>query len=409
MIFKFKNFEEEFTLKKFKFFLFTIFLIFLSNFQSFATRTAFSNLPNIVSVDLPEGFYTVQVGSGQKSFLLESEILPVNAIIQIYEAKRFNSSLDAVNYVMKNFKLDFESESFNWFSKNSAISYFTGNLNGINSQGLCVATVIPENSNIILMLAWSAQENFANSYNYIASFFDGLYVDMNSYFSKGILTSYLDSEEMEDVSDEAKKSAQKMDVNLNIDSHQIKTQIFAEDSKFAQEFIEREYAVLCLYANHSGWQEAWQRYYRLIFRDSCSRLRKASFDIYNGLAPFCIDETDLAQKLLNWVQNFKYEREKTNSDFSNLPSILLGNGSDCDSRSLLLAVLLNAMNQDSCIFVSNEFSHAVAGFVSTHPGFNFEVNGKKYLIGETTAKNINWGNIEQRMAEQSKWIPVLLP
>lgn len=395
-------------MKKFKFFLFAL-IFALGNFQIFATRTGFSNLPNVVSLDLPEGFYTVQVGSDKKSFLLQSEILPVNAIIQIYDAKRFNSSLDAVNYVMKNLKVDFESESFSWFTKNSAISYFSGNLNGTFSKGLCIATVIPENSNIILLLAWSSEENFSACYNYIASFFDGLYVDMNSYFSKGILTSYLDSEAMEDVSLEGENLAQKIDVNLNIDNHQIKTQVFAEDSKYAQEFIEREYSVLCLYQNNSAWKDAWQRYYRLIFRDSCSRLKKASFDIYNELAPFCTDETDFAQKLLTWVQNFNYERQKTQSDFSNLPSILMGNGSDCDSRSLLLAVLLNAINQDACIFVSNEYAHALAGFVSEHPGFGFEVDGKKYLVGETTVKNINWGNIEQTMAEQSKWIPVLLP
>ncbi len=383
-------------------------LCFLFSFaqEIFAVRTGFSCFSEIVSIDLPEGFYTKDSSSDGKSYLLGCDFSTSNAAIRIYDAKRFSTAKEALDSSMKNLKVNFESEEFFWYSKASAFSVFDGNIGGIYSRGMSAATVVPENSSVIFIMLWTSAENFENEYPLFASFFDGLYVDMQSYFSKGILTSYLDSEEMENLES---GTEEKIDVNLEIDGHQIKTNLFAKDSTFAQEFIEREYQVLCLYQKDSRWKEAWQRFYRLIFRDSCARLKKASFDIYNALAPYCADETDFAQKLLNWVQEFNYERESTQSDFANLPSILLGGGSDCDSRSLLLAVLLNEVNIDSCIFVSAEYSHAVAGLISSHPGFSFEAEEKNYLVGETTAKNLNWGNISKDQADRSKWIEVLLP
>ena len=183
----------------------------------------------------------------------------------------------------------------------------------------------------------------------------------------------------------------------------------AEDAEAAEGLIEREYKVLCHYQQSELWQEAWQRYYRMIFRDSFNRLQRASFDIYNALAPYCTDETDLAQKLLTWTQGFSYERKQTASDFANLPSMLLGGGSDCDSRAMLLGVLLKNMNMETVMFVSAEFSHALAGFVSTHPGHSFTVGDKEFLMGETTAAGVTWGMIAKDMDDQGKWITVEFP
>jgi hypothetical protein len=76
---------------------------------------------------------------------------------------------------------------------------------------------------------------------------------------------------------------------------------------------------------------------------------------------------------------------------------------------MLIAVILQSVNMDSIIFVSAEFSHAVAGFVSTHPGFGFEANGKKYLTGDATISGATWGLLDAAMADESKWIPVILP
>ncbi|MBQ2205918.1 MAG: hypothetical protein II413_01770, partial [Treponema sp.] len=115
------------------------------------------------------------------------------------------------------------------------------------------------------------------------------------------------------------------------------------------------------------------------------------------------------QKLLTWTQNFSYEREKNSSDFASLPSMLLGGGSDCDSRSMLLSVLLTGMNQDAILLVSRQYSHALCAITSGHQGHSFKFNGKDYLMGETTKQGLTWGIIAADQDKQDNWVPVIFP
>jgi len=152
----------------------------------------------------------------------------------------------------------------------------------------------------------------------------------------------------------------------------------------------------------------------MIYRDSYLRLQKAAFTLYNQLYPIAKKKDpenpnrELAQILLTWTQGFDYEREKTASDFANLPSIIAGGGSDCDSRSMLLAVLLAQMHCKTMMFVSAEYSHAIFGIAVTgQPGKNahIDVDEISYLLGETTAK-VDIGMIAKDLSDSSKWIPI---
>ena len=64
---------------------------------------------------------------------------------------------------------------------------------------------------------------------------------------------------------------------------------------------------------------------------------------------------------------------------------------------------------DSVMYISVEYSHAMAGvYLEGKQGQYFELDGKKYLTGETTAKDLTWGMISANMQDRSKWIPVEL-
>lgn len=205
-------------------------------------------------------------------------------------------------------------------------------------------------------------------------------------------------------------------VSVSIGGKIINTQIDADDNVANQFVIDCEFAVLSLYANDKKWQEAWKRYYRMIYKDSYGRLKKVAFDINAQIEPiikksdnqeFAIDEM-----LLNWVQNFDYKRDnrkKTSSDFTNLIDTFLGGGSDCDSRSMLMCVLLKNIGIDSVLFVSREYSHAVYGADINSWGAKINVEGKEYLLGETTAKDIKPGLIAKEFSDTSKWIPIVFP
>ena len=91
-------------------------------------------------------------------------------------------------------------------------------------------------------------------------------------------------------------------------------------------------------------------------------------------------------------------------------AVLCGQGNDCDSRSMLVCVLLRAAGLESFMLISREYSHAMATFENWAPGQKYEVQGtgREFLMGETTA-NVTWGTIAQEHADRSKWIPVILP
>ena len=89
-----------------------------------------------------------------------------------------------------------------------------------------------------------------------------------------------------------------------------------------------------------------------------------------------------------------------------MPAAISGKGSDCDSRSMLISILLNYAGLDTAILISREYSHAVVVTDIPAPGQTYTMeNGREYLFGETTAK-VTWGMIAQNQADRTKWIPV---
>ena len=368
-------------------------------------RAAFADIVSIkdhslVAIDLPEGYTVTSVSKDGSSFQLQSSLLPVSLIVKLYGKDIYKGAREALEDNLNRLKAKSDLESFKWRNQDAALAEITFKLGAASMCGYAASAVLPEDAGTVVLLAWAGEADYEKSANLILSTIDGLCIDYGSYFSPGLVTSYAFP---------AGEGNGNVPVKLDISGHKIRTALSQNDVEASEYLIEREYEVLTLYASSPAWQEAWKRYYRMIFRDSCDRLRRPAFDIYNALAPDCADETDLAQRLLDWTQHMGYEREKNNSDFASLPSMLLGGGSDCDARSMMLAVLLRAMNMDSCMFVSATFSHALAGFVSSHPGHSFAADGKNYLMGETTSKGLTWGKVSAEMDDTSQWISVIFP
>ncbi len=383
--------------------------------QGFAHRVSFEGFSDTVFIDLPEEFKLED--AQEDSFLLQCEAIPVRAIVRIYPEESFSSPKDALFKSIQ--KLSLYSSDFRISSDTSyCASYIEGDLEGKTISGLACAVFVPsilvsknlKNQNnqenkvsggkIIFLLCYqNIEKNKSDDFSFfIESVIDSLCVSSESLFSPGFFTTLYHPD-----------SGKNKKVSLLIDGKKIETEMDSESEKNSTFLVEREYKVLLLYQNSERWKEAWQRYYRMIFKDSCKRLQKVSFDITSNLAPEAEDETDLAQKLLFWTQGFSYERETTKSDFTSLPSVIIGKGSDCDSRSLLIAVILQSIGIDSILFVSSEYKHAVVGLASSHPGFGFTVEGKRFLTGETTAKGLTWGMISADQTDEAFWIPVVFP
>jgi hypothetical protein len=185
--------------------------------------------------------------------------------------------------------------------------------------------------------------------------------------------------------------------------------IYENDAEAAQALVDREFALLRQYVLLENWQEAWIRFYRIIYRDSWDRLADAIFQLERKWQePLKTEEErlNLAKKALAWVQGFDYERDLEGSDFVNLVSAAVEGRGDCDSRSLLWALILAQADIPAAIMVSREHSHAMGLADIPAQGARFEAGGKKWLVAETTAP-VDIGLIAQEFSDIESWLGVI--
>ena len=350
------------------------------------------------SLDIPEGYEISDYSQDGMSYFFSHPNIPVSLVMKIT-----NEGQNASEVLKKNLnKLSAkgDTDSFTWSETSCGISTFTMTLDD-DYFGWATAAPVKIQGYYVVLICYAPRSQ-RGCEQFIISTINSLCIDDNYINTPGIITSYAFPKEGN------KKFA------LKIADKEINTSIDKSDLEAAKFTIDLEYAVLNLYANHKLWKEAWQRYYRMIYRDNAGRLTQAASDIYNAFYPELKrakpQDADIkyAQTLLSWVQTFSYKRAgtKSESDFTSCPAAICGEGNDCDSRSMLISILLNYAGLNTAMLISREYSHAIAVTDIPAPGQTFTMsNGREYLFGETTAK-VTWGMIAQNHADRSKWLEV---
>lgn len=381
--------------KKLFYFLFIIFAITSYSFSEQITDRDFG-----FSLDIPEGFEIADYTEDGMSYVFSHPNIPVTLVMKLTEEKNAKSAAEVLNKNLKKLNASGETDSFKWNGTVCGISYFSMSLDD-NYSGWAVSTPVKIHDYYVILLCY-APESKKGCDQFIISTINSLSINNEYLNTPGIITSYAFPPEGSE------------SVLLKIGGKEIKTSLDKSDEEAAKFVIELEYSVLNLYANHKMWKEAWQRYYRMIYRDNAGRLQQTAKNIYDSIYPELKkskpQDADIkyAQALLSWVQTFGYERaqSKIESDFTSLPASIKGKGSDCDSRSMLVSVLLNYTGIDTAMLISREYSHAVVVTDIPAPGQTFTMeNGREYLFGETTAR-VTWGMLAQDQADRTKWIPV---
>ena len=392
----YSKYHKESAMKNYtkKIFIFGI-LFILSIFCCFAELL---NSPTWgYSVDLPEEFVLVDK-SGTDSYMFENQFVSTSVILKAYKKEKFSSSLEAIETVMSQLNATYECAESDWRNTDCIIAQFAFNLGNESNSGWAVSSLLPESKGYVVMLCYTPSDLFSDLEQFVISCVDSLCIDYGSYYHPGPITSF------------AFPKGENQDYTIQIDGKNINITLDSNDFEADQFVVEREYAVLTLYQGSEMWVEAWQRYYRQVYKNAYSRLDKAAFNIYNSLIRSCKSENpdlELVQKLLSWVQTFDYARDFTSTDFTPITKNIVGFGSDCDSRAMLLACLLHHMNYDTCLFVSAEFSHALFGIVLDSKGAKIPVGNRNFLLGETTAP-VDIGLVPSNMNQTDKWIFVEL-
>lgn len=381
--------------KKLFYFLLIIFAITSYSFSEQITDRDFG-----FSLDIPEGFEIADYTEDGMSYVFSHPNIPVTLVMKLTEEKNAKSAAEVLNINLKKLNASGETDSFKWNGTVCGISNFFMSLDD-NYSGWAVSAPVKIQDYYVILLCY-APESKKGCDQFIISTINSLSINNEYLNTPDIITSYAFPPEGSE------------SVLLKIGGKEIKTSLDKSDEEAAKFVIDLEYSVLNLYANHKMWKEAWQRYYRMIYRDNAGRLQQTAKNIYDSIYPELKkskpQDADIkyAQALLSWVQTFGYERaqSKIESDFTSLPASIKGKGSDCDSRSMLVSVLLNYTGIDTAMLISREYSHAVVVTDIPAPGQTFTMeNGREYLFGETTAR-VTWGMMAQDQADRTKWIPV---
>ncbi len=359
-------------------------------------------------IDIPEGYEVVDYTQDGMSYHFTHPNIPVDLILKINDLSKTGgpeSSTDALNLNMGKLKAEYQGDNFYWNNTQVAISTFKMTIDK-KYAGWAISAPTVMNSCYLTLLCYAPEEQESACEQFIMSTLNGLCIDKEAFNTPGIITSY------------AFPPEGRKEISLKIGGNSIKTSIDNIDEEAAQFVVDLEYAVLSLYGKHNLWKEAWQRYYRMIYRDGYARLSSVSSDIFETLYPLAKKQNPqnadiaYAQMLLSWVQEFHYKRDDDpkKADFTCLPSVLTGTGNDCDSRSLLICTLLKSAGVECLLLVSPEYSHAMAAAGINAPGQQYELEGTdlSFIMGETTAK-VTWGTIAQDLSDRTKWFPVILP
>jgi hypothetical protein len=169
--------------------------------------------------------------------------------------------------------------------------------------------------------------------------------------------------------------------------------------------IEREARILDS-ADGKIRNKAWERYYRIIFRDSYMRLAPLT-DALKPVLEKTAKGNALPAALLSWFQGFSYSRTGTFSDFQSPLDCVLSSTGDCDSLGMAYIIILRQLGYDAILLVSEKYAHAMAAVDIAGEGARFTFEGKRYLVAELTDK-VAIGRINQNTADPAFWLPVAL-
>jgi len=187
----------------------------------------------------------------------------------------------------------------------------------------------------------------------------------------------------------------------------------------SQTLIEREARVLSAYAPGSGesprigngpappWAVAWRRYFRMIYRDSFSRLEPVAEALFMDLARAGVPREEMPARILAWLQSAEYKRTQSLSDLMSPSACLVEFAGDCDSLGITYAILLHHLGFDAILMASIEYAHAMVGVDVPGEGARFPFSGKQWLVAELT-EEVAIGQIAQEMSDIGGWIGVKL-
>lgn len=123
-----------------------------------------------------------------------------------------------------------------------------------------------------------------------------------------------------------------------------------------------------------------------------------------------LDALHVAEMALAYVQTIPYEVPADEPfGLKPPPLVITSKKGDCDSKSLLLYMILNQLGIEAVILSSKAHAHTMVGIPLPTQGTAFRWKDRKYAFAETTAKGATLGYLAPDLASPNDWHVELAP
>jgi hypothetical protein len=206
-------------------------------------------------------------------------------------------------------------------------------------------------------------------------------------------------------------SWQFVDNSLKKRKYQLKLRLLENDVRKAMNYIDKlsamSYTELGLERKYSDpvveSRVVWAEVYRRIFTYSNLQLNTVFEGLNKIFREEKFDERDRVYFVITFVQNIKYDRPGGLLDLFPPLGTLAYRFGDCDSKALLLYVILEKMGVDCAMMWSYNYKHAMLGIKVNTRGEFLIANGKKYYFLETTYPQWSIGEIPPEFGNTKFW------
>ncbi len=172
--------------------------------------------------------------------------------------------------------------------------------------------------------------------------------------------------------------------------------------------------------------KVWHIIYSKVYASSKSFIRRLARIFYKIKKAHKLDDLQTAYMALRFIQFMHYKRPGGQFDYytparslfdlgkggDNVPHTKNSDGwhgaGDCDTKTIVLMLILNELGYKSVMFHSLRYKHAMIGIsVPGADGDNLEINGIKYYFTETTYKNWRIGQLPYKYSDKDYWVPMM--
>ena len=343
------------------------------------------------SVDMPSGF-TPGEGDGKTRFSYFDANEGMEFDLLIFEPGRYSSAEIMAADLLGGMGSKGDLSSFTYQGRGAVLADLSFTVGGDPRKGYAV--FISGTQNSYALVASAEASRFESYSELIISCLDAFSIDRAARRFPGPVSQFL-------FPWPAARTERK---TASLPAGSVSLPWSSEEDQQVLSVAEREFRVLSMYAESKTlWADAWARYYGMVYKESSARLDSFT-KVFSDSLPFN-DPTESARRVLAWVQGFLYERDFSGIDFVPPLTAAFEQRGDCDSRAMLMAIILERLGIDSVLMVSREYAHAMLAVDVPGGGQRFTYNGKAYLVAETTAK-VGIGMIDASQADFSKWLGV---